>query len=407
MEKQKDNAPKLKESLNNIFHAPDADFRETLRLRSRGLWQLPADIKNLIALENLFLANNRLRTLPDELGALKNIRSLGLWENRFVDFPAVICQLDMLENLYMHINQLDALPEDIAQMKSLRKLSLYNNNITALPDGLCELTQLSDLLLSHNPLTSLPDRIGNLENLKFLNLSHTEISDVPDSFFTLPKLESLWVVGCENLIVNDALIEKFQAMPSLRRICIQQPVMGVDTAEEQIIFSKEEKQRAQARLQLTHKTPAPAENSINPKLPVKKKTTRKSKPLIREDQEKLAFIAQYNDLMQEYDPKKANDHLTRAAIEFLMAMQEYQKGGLVNSIPEALAELRREGRIDEDFHEFCKRWINKGTEARKRFLDKHMTITQKGKDAPTMDQEKPGKRKKLGRKIIDFLRLKP
>ena len=85
-----------------------------------------------------------------------------------------------LNELWLHNNRLESLPESIGCLTHLHKLLLDSNNLTTLPSSLGMLTSLARLSLTNNMLRALPAELGllstTLETLTFqvLNLRGTE-----------------------------------------------------------------------------------------------------------------------------------------------------------------------------------------------------------------------------------------
>ena len=91
-------------------------------------------ITNLKELRILILDNNRLKSLPENIGDLTN-----------------------LEILRANENQLEHIPESIGNLKSLKTLSLYNNKLSSLPDSMANLSNLKDLSVGENKLIEIPE----------------------------------------------------------------------------------------------------------------------------------------------------------------------------------------------------------------------------------------------------------
>lgn len=95
----------------------------------------------------MFLNDNALSRLPEELFELQNVIFLYLNHNRF-----------------------DAMPPDIARMRGLQGMYFTGNRIARIPP-VFTMSWLRKLQVSRNLLTELPEAIGNLTNLIHLNLS--------------------------------------------------------------------------------------------------------------------------------------------------------------------------------------------------------------------------------------------
>ena len=68
------------------------------------------------------------------------------------------------------------IPDDIGSLKNLRTLGLYGNNISQLPASIGELTHLEILYIDSNPIHEFPETISALKELKILGIVGTLIS---------------------------------------------------------------------------------------------------------------------------------------------------------------------------------------------------------------------------------------
>ncbi len=68
------------------------------------------------------------------------------------------------------------IPNEIGSLKNLRTLALFGNNISKLPVSIGDLTQLEELYIDANPIHELPETIGALKKLKKLGIANTQIS---------------------------------------------------------------------------------------------------------------------------------------------------------------------------------------------------------------------------------------
>jgi Leucine-rich repeat (LRR) protein len=80
--------------------------------------------------------------------------------------------------LWLNDNRLTSLPSELGQLSKLTYLNLDRNPLTALPDSLGRLSNLTWLRLNQNRLTALPtDLSGLAQNLKTLYLMGNPIPD--------------------------------------------------------------------------------------------------------------------------------------------------------------------------------------------------------------------------------------
>jgi Leucine-rich repeat (LRR) protein len=73
------------------------------------------------------LSENRLETLPSEIGGLKNLKSLYVNKNRLRELPSEIGDLDNLNSLIVSSNKISSLPIELTKLQRLSMVELLNN----------------------------------------------------------------------------------------------------------------------------------------------------------------------------------------------------------------------------------------------------------------------------------------
>jgi hypothetical protein len=141
-----------------------------IRLPSKNIAVIPAQIGQLTALENIWLGGNGIAALPAEIG---NCRAL-----QFVDLSH---------------NSLTTLPTEIGNLTALVSLDLSYNTITTLPAGFWSMTALVTVLLNHNALAGIDPLVSNLVHLNRLDLSSNQLTTLPSSLTTMSSLQSIVV----------------------------------------------------------------------------------------------------------------------------------------------------------------------------------------------------------------------
>ncbi|CAM9385523.1 unnamed protein product [Ectocarpus fasciculatus] len=139
-------------------------------------------------------------SIPKELGALTNLKSLKLGGNRLTgSIPKELGALTRLENLNLGGNQLTgAIPMELGALTKISNLYLTRNNLTgSIPKELGALTNLMWLYLGNNQLTgSIPKELGALTNLRQLFLNQNQLTgSIPKELGALTKISALRLDG--------------------------------------------------------------------------------------------------------------------------------------------------------------------------------------------------------------------
>lgn len=109
-----------------------------------------------------------MKTLPREIGYLKNLGVLNVSNNLIEEIPDTIAFLSKLKALNISDNKLVQLPVSIGNLPKLVIIIANNNSLKSLPRQFKNLVNLISLNVSNNPLKSLPAEIANLKSLRKL-----------------------------------------------------------------------------------------------------------------------------------------------------------------------------------------------------------------------------------------------
>jgi leucine-rich repeat protein SHOC2 len=151
------------------------------------LSRLPTTIGNLKHLEvasfdDAFFDSEPLPATFWGLTSLKRIRFTRLNpKTSTLKIPADVSNLVNLEELILDYARLQALPEEIGKLEKLKILSLMGNDLTRLPDSIGSLKTLSELNLCGNKLTDLPRSLNSLKNLKSITIGPNALSQPTQS----------------------------------------------------------------------------------------------------------------------------------------------------------------------------------------------------------------------------------
>ena len=81
----------------------------------------PPDPLQVVAnLRNLDLSGNRIRALPENIGAFKMLKTLTMSKNQLEALPSQTGLLTKLENLNLAFNLLPSIPSSLQQLKNLK-----------------------------------------------------------------------------------------------------------------------------------------------------------------------------------------------------------------------------------------------------------------------------------------------
>ncbi|OAF68334.1 Leucine-rich repeat-containing protein 39 [Intoshia linei] len=170
----------------------DENIKKNIVYNNKGLTNVPMAILSKTQMTHLDLSFNNIRSLPENMGNLENLRHLNLQKN------ALKCT---------HPNDNTCMPETLMKLKKLEYLSLRECNLIHIPQVCFELTSLKTLNLSRNKLTIIPTRIGNFDNLKELNLEETGIDTLPAELAFCQDLSILKLWGNKMTSLPDTLVE--------------------------------------------------------------------------------------------------------------------------------------------------------------------------------------------------------
>lgn len=149
---------------------------------------VPVELVPVAEYQELDLSGLYLKELHPAIQEFTSLNQLYLAENMLKSFPEVLCKMPMLEQLSLWENMITELPDGVLNMTSLRKLSLMENPIVTFPPVLFRMPQLKILVLNDCELSQLPRRIGKMTGLRELHLAGNRISSIPSELFQIPHL---------------------------------------------------------------------------------------------------------------------------------------------------------------------------------------------------------------------------
>ncbi|KAL6104885.1 lrch3 [Pungitius sinensis] len=179
---------KLKEFPRIAVHH---DLTDTTRadLSRNRLSELPLDVCLFVSLESLNLYQNCVRSLPDSMLNLQALTYLNLSRNQLSVLPVVVCSLP-LKVLIACNNKLVSLPEEVGQLRQLTELDVSCNEIQTLPCQVGQLEALRDLNIRRNHLVRLPPELADLPLVR-LDFSCNKVTSIPACYRQLTQLQTI------------------------------------------------------------------------------------------------------------------------------------------------------------------------------------------------------------------------
>ena len=110
-------------------------------------------------------------------------------------FPRSFIELRHLSVLWIQNNRLKSVPNEIGELVSLQHLNAGHNQIKTITHRLFSLPKLKSLWLNNNDISCIPQQIGNLLCIETLDLQHNCLKQLPSCLETMPRLKVLKLDG--------------------------------------------------------------------------------------------------------------------------------------------------------------------------------------------------------------------
>ncbi len=194
---------------------------------NNGLKSLPSSIGNLVNLEQIFIANSEIASLPDEMSNLMSCTDLEIYNcPKMTEFPDVVARMpelitvnlannrqwsseevlsglkalangpssEKIQLLYLNENNLEVIPAEITKMKKLGLLDFASNKIRTIETAWGKDIKPVQLYLDNNQLSEFPvDENGvfcYLDDAETFSVRNNKFTQFPDIF----DAESLYAI---------------------------------------------------------------------------------------------------------------------------------------------------------------------------------------------------------------------
>ncbi|XP_025949250.2 DISP complex protein LRCH3 isoform X8 [Dromaius novaehollandiae] len=171
--------------------AANHDLSDTTQadLSRNRLSELPAEACHFVSLESLNLYQNCIRYIPEAILNLQSLTFLNISRNQLSTLPVHLCSLP-LKVLIASNNKLVSIPEEIGQLRQLTELDVSCNEIQTIPPQIGNLESLRDLNVRRNHLVHLPEELAELPLIR-LDISCNKITTIPVCYRNLRHLQTI------------------------------------------------------------------------------------------------------------------------------------------------------------------------------------------------------------------------
>ncbi|XP_071608516.1 DISP complex protein LRCH3 isoform X18 [Heliangelus exortis] len=171
--------------------AANHDLSDTTQadLSRNRLSELPAEACHFVSLESLNLYQNCIRYIPEAVLNLQSLTFLNISRNQLSTLPVHLCSLP-LKVLIVSNNKLVSIPEEIGQLRQLTELDVSCNEIQTIPPQIGNLEFLRDLNVRRNNLVRLPEELAELPLIR-LDFSCNKITTIPVCYRNLRHLQTI------------------------------------------------------------------------------------------------------------------------------------------------------------------------------------------------------------------------
>ncbi|NXI18701.1 LRCH3 protein, partial [Irena cyanogastra] len=171
--------------------AANHDLSDTTQadLSRNRLSELPAEACHFVSLETLNLYQNCIRCIPEAIVNLQSLTFLNISRNQISTLPIHLCSLP-LKVLIASNNKLVSIPEEIGRLRQLTELDVSCNEIQTIPPQIGNLESLRDLNVRRNNLVRLPEELAELPLIR-LDFSCNKITTIPVCYRNLRHLQTI------------------------------------------------------------------------------------------------------------------------------------------------------------------------------------------------------------------------
>lgn len=159
--------------------------------------ELPASLSQLEELTDLVLINTHFSRIPECIFEMKSLIAFSFSEMSRIDHSNIQSDIrrlfdgaskDKIQLLYLTENKLREIPDNIRNLTSLGLLELTGNKLTTVP-AMGDDVALVQCHVSNNELNSIPDNWFKTDDLELVDLSVNKLTTFPNMFSAKSKYQ--------------------------------------------------------------------------------------------------------------------------------------------------------------------------------------------------------------------------
>jgi len=118
------------------------------------------------------------------------ILRINSYEFSYSTFPKEIMELENLVELYLNEQKIKSIPDDIGKLKNLEILDLVDNDINEINPSICNCRKLKDLRIGGTAIQTLPGCLTSLDSLHNLTIQSNTVNDLMDELRKFKTLKT-------------------------------------------------------------------------------------------------------------------------------------------------------------------------------------------------------------------------
>jgi len=144
------------------------------------------DVLKELPIEFINLQNNKLTTLPENINQVTSLEDLNLSKNQINDGMTFhhLSKLPKLNSLWLTQNEIQQLPQELFELNQIRNLYLEKNNLNTVPLEISQMKKVWVVHIGHNNFKTMPEAFAKMPSLLLLHINNCHINSIPEVYAT-------------------------------------------------------------------------------------------------------------------------------------------------------------------------------------------------------------------------------